>query len=129
MYFYQVQKHHQRIVVNGYINDENYVCSLTMNASIVLALIRPMNDPQRKVGIGLSRMEMEQLVNRLEECKQNHSYYRLIIHRYKTLVKQEDFDTGLVELLAVCHFLLDGNSFKETNKIWFIQTSFLEWRE
>ena len=129
MFFYQVQKHNQRIFVNGYVEDENYLCSLTMNASIVFALVQPIYDLQKRMAIGLSRTEMELLLKRLEECKQNHSYYRLITHPYKTLVRQDDFDMGLVELLAVCHFLIDGDSFYEANKIWFVETSFKEWRE
>ena len=128
MYFYQVQKHHQRIIINDYIKDENYVCSLTMKASVVLAIIQSMNDSQRRTVIDLSKPEIVKLVKHLEKYIKNHSCYKMINHNYKTLLTQEDFDVGLVELIAVCHFLLEDSS-QETNKIQFIQTSVLEWRE
>lgn len=128
MKFYQVQKHHQRIIINDYINDENYVCSLTMKASIVLAIIQYSTGLNKLGVIDLSKPEIAQLVTHLEKCIQNHSYYKMIILDYKTLLTQEDFDKGLVELIAVCHFLLE-EPFQDTNKIWFVQTYFLEWRE
>lgn len=128
MYFYQVQKNHHRIITNGYINDANYVCSLTMKASFVLAIIQSMKDSNKRGVIDVSRPEIAGLVVHLEKCIQNRSYFKMITRNYKTLLTLEDFDKGLLELIAVCHFLLE-DSFQETNKIWFIQTSFLEWRE
>ncbi|KOS67755.1 hypothetical protein AEA09_03725 [Lysinibacillus contaminans] len=127
MYFYQVQKHYQRTIANSRMNDANYVCSLTMNASIVLAIIQSMKETKQRVVIDLSRPEIAQLVSHLEKCMQNRSYFKMIIRDYKALLTLEDFDKGLVELTAVCHFLLE-DPLLETNKVSFIQTSFLEGR-
>lgn len=128
MYFYQLLKHHPNGITNDCTNDENYVCSLTMKASVVLALLRPKKYIQKLGLIDLSKEEIALLVERLEEYIQNHSYYRMIIRDYETLLTKEDFNDGLVELLAVCHFLLE-DSFQISHKIRFIETHILEWRE
>ncbi|MFJ7735608.1 hypothetical protein ACIQ2D_04620 [Lysinibacillus sp. NPDC097287] len=125
MYFYQVQKHHQRTIANSRMYDANYVCSLTINASIVLAIIKSMKESKQRAVIDLSRPEIAQLVSHLEKCMQNRSYFKMIIRDYKALLTLKDFEKGLVELIAVCHFLLE-DPFQETNKVWFIQMSFLE---
>lgn len=126
MHFYQVQMDQKRIINNGYTNDANYVCSLTMKASIVLAILQSMKDPRKREVIDCSRADISQLTIRLEECIKNRSYFKKLIRHYKLHLSLEDFDKGLVELLAVCHFLLE-ESFQKTDKIWFIQTTLLEW--
>ncbi|MBK3497231.1 hypothetical protein JFL43_20860 [Viridibacillus sp. YIM B01967] len=127
MYFYQVQKHHHCTIANSHMNDADFVCSFTMKASIVLAIIRSMKESKKRAVIDLSRLEIVQLVRHLEEFMQNRSYYKMIIRDYKSLFTLEDFDKGLVELIAVCHFLLE-EPFLNTNKIWFVETSFIEGR-
>ena len=127
MYFYQVQKHHHRTIANSHMNDSNYVCSLTMKASVVLAIIRSMQESKKRAIIDFSRPEIAQHVRHLEECIQNRSYYKMIIRDYKALLTPEDFYKGLVELTTICHFLLE-DPFLNTNKIWFVETSFIEGR-
>lgn len=67
MYFYQILKHHPNDFTNDCTNDENYVCNLTMKASVVLALLRSKKYIQKLGLIDLSKEEIALLVERLEE--------------------------------------------------------------
>lgn len=128
MYFYQISKHHPNDFTNDCTNDENYVCNLTMKASVVLALLRSKKYIQKLGLIDLSKEEIALLVERLEEYIQNRSYYRLFTRDYKTMLTTEDFNDGLVELLAVLYFLLEEPT-PIPYQIRFVEKHITEWSE